>query len=279
MEPLVSVNITTYNRAHLLPRALNSILSQEYGNIEVNVVDDHSDDDTLEVVRHFQKHDPRIELFHHKKNKGNAEARNTALKNCNGMYVAFMDDDDEWIDKEKISKQVGILNFNSDIGIVCSSVRIYKNEKEIKDKYISRPDNIVKYILSKNGIIYSPTVMTREKTLREASGFDAKLSKGVDSDFYRKCIVHLGVNVWFMPEITTVIYEHNEERMTPVNNMSKTWQLIRRQFYVLWKYKEGFINNPQSASERLKKIIFAFPRLFKSKIKIQRPHKQSEHEG
>ena len=94
MNKLVSVNITTFNRAHLLPRCLDSILTQSYKNLEIIIVDDCSTDYTEEVVKKYQAKDSRIKYFKHEKNMGNAHARNTALKNCSGFYVAFMDDDD-----------------------------------------------------------------------------------------------------------------------------------------------------------------------------------------
>lgn len=138
---LVSVNLTTYNRAHLLPRALDSILNQSYQDMEIIVVDDCSEDNTAEVVKNYIKKDARIKYFCHEVNSGNAKARNTALEKCKGAYVAFMDDDDEWIDNRKIEKQVNILNSNHNVGVVCSSVRLYKERNKQTDKLIEKPKN------------------------------------------------------------------------------------------------------------------------------------------
>src|SRR6056297_2055943 len=109
IEPLVSVNLTTYNRAHLLHRAIKSVLNQAYKNLEIIIVDDGSDDNTYEVLENLGKNDNRINYIKHAKNRGNAAARNTALKNSSGEYIAFMDDDDEWIDPHKIEKQISIF--------------------------------------------------------------------------------------------------------------------------------------------------------------------------
>ena len=97
-ESLVSVNITTFNRSDNLIRCIDSVLKQDYQNIEIIIVDDCSTDNTYDVVKNYQRKDRRIKYFRHQKNKGNAHARNTAFEKCNGVYVAFLDDDDEWIE-------------------------------------------------------------------------------------------------------------------------------------------------------------------------------------
>ncbi len=114
---------------------------------------------------------------------GNAVAINTALKNSTGYYIAFMDDDDEWIDKKKLEKQVKIFeSFPEKFGIICTSVN---RDKDIHKKVVMHPKNFKKHLLEKNGKIYSPTVLTKKTILNKLNGFDEKIKKGVDSDFYR----------------------------------------------------------------------------------------------
>lgn len=256
---LVSVNITTYNRAHLLPRCLDSVLTQTYENLEIVIVDDCSNDNTEEVAKEYQKKDKRIKYFKHKKNMGNAHARNTALKNCNGYYVAFMDDDDKWIDKDKIKKQVEIFE-NSDnkkLGIICSSIRIYSDKNTYKDKIIQKPQNLKEHILAMNGIIYSPTVMTKRDIMIEVGGFDMKLPKGIDSDFYRNCIVRYNYDVFFVKDITTAIYECGNDRMTVTNSCEKVKKLYKAHFLTYKKYLFYFILFPKAFFKRLFNMIIS----------------------
>ena len=98
----ISVNLTTYNREVLLQRALRSILIQENVEFEIIIVDDCSLDNTKNIILDFQKKDPRIKFFTNEKNMGNAYSRNKALSESRGELIAFMDDDDEWIDKNKL---------------------------------------------------------------------------------------------------------------------------------------------------------------------------------
>ena len=92
-KPLISVTIAAYNRAHLLPRAINSVLNQTYQNFELIIVDDCSTDNTKEVIKSFT--DKRIIYHRHKKNKGYLAARNTGFDLAQGKYNCQLGDDDE----------------------------------------------------------------------------------------------------------------------------------------------------------------------------------------
>jgi len=76
--PAVSVVIPTYNRAHLVGRAIRSVLNQTYQDFEIIVVDDGSTDNTEEVVKSFN--DPRIRYIRHEENRGGSAARNTGIR-------------------------------------------------------------------------------------------------------------------------------------------------------------------------------------------------------
>jgi len=80
--PKVSVVIPTYNRAHLVGRAIRSVLNQTYQDFEIIVVDDGSTDNTKEVVKSFN--DPRIRYIRHEKNRGGSAARNTGIRAARG---------------------------------------------------------------------------------------------------------------------------------------------------------------------------------------------------
>ena len=95
-NPTVSVIIPTYNRAHLVGRAIKSVLNQTYRDFEIIVVDDGSTDNTKDIIKEFQKKDKRIKYIPYEKNKGGSAARNTGIKAAKGEYIAFLDSDDEW---------------------------------------------------------------------------------------------------------------------------------------------------------------------------------------
>ncbi len=103
--PRISIIIPAYNRADVLPRAINSVLSQTFTDYEIIVVDDASTDETSAVARNFNG---PVHVIRHEVNRGPAAARNTGIEATSGAYVAFLDSDDEWM-PEKLGRQIGLL--------------------------------------------------------------------------------------------------------------------------------------------------------------------------
>ena len=100
MDELVTVVITTYKRPpEIVNRAIQSVLMQTYPHIELIVVDDSPADYELreETARLVTGIGGNTRYIQHEKNLGACAARNTGLKHANGVYIAFLDDDDEWL--------------------------------------------------------------------------------------------------------------------------------------------------------------------------------------
>lgn len=112
MTPLISVIIPTYNRVHDLERALKSVQSQTFTNWEVLIVDNHSDDNTDDVVSGFN--DPRMRLFKIHNNGVIAASRNIGVSHAVGEYIAFLDSDDWWT-PDKLRFSLEALNAGADI--------------------------------------------------------------------------------------------------------------------------------------------------------------------
>ena len=95
LKPLVSVIIPTYNGAERISKTLNSIIEQDYENIEIIVVDDVSTDNTAEVVKNIlEKSGRKFQLIKRTVNGHQSASRNTGFNASNGKYVIFVDHDD-----------------------------------------------------------------------------------------------------------------------------------------------------------------------------------------
>src|ERR687886_939602 len=117
--PKVSVIIPTHNRAAFLHSAITSVLNQTFQDLEIIIIDDASKDHTREVIANFN--DTRIKVIHNQVSKGAAGARNIAIMNSSCEYIAFLDDDDEWL-PEKLKIQVCLLDHSlPEVGGVCTS--------------------------------------------------------------------------------------------------------------------------------------------------------------
>jgi glycosyltransferase involved in cell wall biosynthesis len=115
LAPRVSVAISTYNRAHLVGRAIRSALAQTAGDFELIVVDDGSDDDTQAVLAAVD--DSRLRIARHERNQGISRTRNTALGLARGEWIAFLDDDNEWV-PEYLERQLALAAARLEAGVV-----------------------------------------------------------------------------------------------------------------------------------------------------------------
>jgi glycosyltransferase involved in cell wall biosynthesis len=120
-EPLTSVIIPCYNMEAFLPAALNSLLAQTAGNLQILVIDDGSSDGSANVAKEFAARDPRIQLFQ-KVNGGLSSARNYGLDRATGEFVAFLDGDDFW-HPEKVERHLLHFAHHSKIGISYSATQ------------------------------------------------------------------------------------------------------------------------------------------------------------
>mgnify|MGYP003302745266 CR=1 FL=1 len=122
--PLVTAIITTYRRQpDIVGRAINSIINQTYKNIEIIVVDDSPPtyERRNDVRRLVESYDKSIIYIQHEKNMGACVARNTGLKMAMGEFVAYLDDDDEWMDT-KIEKQLACFTRDDVAVVYCGRV-------------------------------------------------------------------------------------------------------------------------------------------------------------
>ena len=130
--PLVSIILPTFNRAHLLPRAVNSVLHQSYTNWELLIWNDGSSDETEAILRSFT--DPRIRYFS-EPNHGKPYALNHAFSYSNGDLIAFLDDDDQWL-PGKLALQVSFLNDNPEVDLIFGNYRnVDKATNQEKDGF------------------------------------------------------------------------------------------------------------------------------------------------
>ncbi|WP_336328791.1 glycosyltransferase family 2 protein [Halovenus sp. HT40] len=116
--------MTTYNRPSYLERAVHSVLNQTYDNIELVVVDDHSETPASETLSEIDLSGLAADqCVRHEENQGANAARNTGIDAASGEYIAFLDDDDRWV-PEKIERQVAAFRDGPDeLGAVYTGLK------------------------------------------------------------------------------------------------------------------------------------------------------------
>lgn len=133
--PTVSVLVTTYNRSALLPRALASILKQDFTDFEIVVADDHSTDDTPLVMERYA--DPRIRYVRHEENlarKGGDRSifERFVERQARGEFFLWLCDDDYWLPQDLLSRQVSIMRAHPDVVMVFGGMaQLYPSETDL----------------------------------------------------------------------------------------------------------------------------------------------------
>ena len=166
---LVTVIVPTHNRAKLLKRSINSIIQQDYANIEIIIIQDNCNDNTYKIVNQFS--DSRIKSIISNNSLGGAGARNLGIQNTNGEYIAFLDTDDWWV-PTKLEKQIPLFS-DHEVGLVYGNVWLFfdkQNKKKIYKKTKLPTGKILNELLN-DYVIGSPTYVIRKKSLEKLEYF------------------------------------------------------------------------------------------------------------
>lgn len=188
----ISIGLPTYNRAALLPRAIESVLAQTFSDFELIVVDDGSTDNTKEVIESFC--DARIRYIRHETNKGLMASRNTALRYARGRFIAFQDSDDWW-DPEKLQEETAILEkAPSEVGAVYSRMekRYHNGTKETfpVEGAETAEGNLLRSFLGGGYIVTLQALLMRRECLEKVGMFDEHFSVFGDAEFIIRFVAH-----------------------------------------------------------------------------------------
>lgn len=247
-EPLVSVVIPTYKRStDLLSRAIASVRSQSYQNIEIIIVDDSTAafpqrDETESYIRSLN--DDRIRYYQNDKNCGGCQTRNLGVSYARGEYIAFLDDDDEYM-PGKIEKQVAFMRQEDldltlgDIGIFSENGELvdYREHKELTD---FSTDALFRYHLRRH-LTGTSSFMFRTEKLRQIGGFD---DAKVGQEFFLMAkAIRSGLKIKYMHECVVKLYQHSGERISSGANKIEGEKTV-------FKYKKQFFPQLTAAERR-----------------------------
>ena len=260
--PNLSAIITTYKRdVKILERALLSIINQTYNDIEIIIVNDYPEecDNNINIIKMIEeyKKNNNINYFVMDKNGGACKARNYGLSKATGKYVAFLDDDDEWL-PNKAKVMIDYLEKNSDVKMVYSNANMYfvKKNKSIPFNKEKMPSgNIYKDSCS------FPLFVKEELT--KINGYNELMPASQDWELYLR--FSKDNKIHYIDEILTKFYIHENDRI------SKKLEKRRKGVEMIYdEFKEEF-----EADKKLKQM-YIFNRInielddlnFKKSIKL-----------
>ena len=157
MNSLVSIITPFYNSSKFIEECVNSVAVQSYSNWELLIVDDFSDDNSKELLLSLEKKDERIKVTFLDNNIGAAKARNVAIRQARGKYIAFLDSDDFW-EKNKLEKQIKFME-KKDIAFSFTSYSPISEDGSVSFPAIKAPYKIDYFAYLKNTIIGCLTVV------------------------------------------------------------------------------------------------------------------------
>lgn len=213
---LISVIVPTYKRKpEMLKRCVDSVLSQTYKNIELIIVDDSPEDYIFrEEVKFFlNNYDDKIYYIQHKHNMGANIARNTGVDSSNGKYIAFLDDDDEWL-PTKLEKQYKVICNQPNVALVyCKAQVINENSGDTKPiiNWMYR-GNQHQRLLKQNIIGSNSFVLVDKEKFYLVGKYDETLPSNQDYDLFIRLTKDYEID--FIDEVLVNYYIHDGERIS-----------------------------------------------------------------
>lgn len=233
--PQISIVIPTYNRASIISRALDSVLSQTFHDWECLVVDDFSIDNTKEIVLDYCKKDKRFKYLINEWKKGANGARNTGILHAKGEYVSFLDSDDVWNPK-MLHKQMECYMYSDRIGCVYTDVHFVSQEGQ--ESCFGIPLGIqgcIYPLVLEQGYLAPTSVLSAKRTLLvEVGMFDLQLPASQDDDVCFKLAKKS--EVAYVPEVMAYMFAASENRIS--DNSDK----VALGWWLLWnKYEKDVV--------------------------------------
>ncbi len=236
--PLVSVIIPVYNRGYLVGKTIDSVLDQDYPNIEIIVVDDCSNDNSKDVIAEYGN---KVVYYRHDKNMGAPAARNTGIMHSSGQFVAFLDSDDIW-KPGKISAQVKCISSSTPQTalVYTGMLKIDESGNIVGRKIPKFRGRIFKDLLRDNVIGSTSVPLIRRDVVIEVGGFDESLPARQDLDLWLR--IARSWDVDYVSD-TLVLYSIHGKRIS-----SNTGNRIQGYLMVLDKYYDDLGKYPSILS-------------------------------
>jgi len=212
-KPRLSVILPNYNFGQYLREALDAIFSQSYSPYEVLVIDDGSTDDSVSIIKDFQKRHANLRFFQNEKNMGTVYSVKRCFDNATGDYMYFAASDDKVL-PGFFEKSMGLLYKFPQAGLCCTDLEVIINGKEINDRAcLSRvpryfnSDETLKLFLTTSFTPYrANTCIIKREALLEAGGFIPSLKWSCDSFAYN--IICFRYGMCYIPEVLTMVRFH-----------------------------------------------------------------------
>jgi len=253
-EPLVSVILTTYNwKEKRLSKTIESVLKQTYKNIELIIINDASTNNIEDVILWYCKKFKNIVYLKNKKNSERSYSRNKWILESKWKYIAFIDDDDIWEDKDKIKKQINFFTRNNNV-VLCgtSMIKINETDNEIQKIEMKEGNKNLKETLLQCNQFALSSVMIKKEVLCFSWLFNSNYNKAEDYE--------LRLRIWKYWELWNIQNSYIYYRMRQWNTTSRN--LLKIEAYAFKFMRE----NKRYYPNFFKSILYRIMKLLPNKI-------------
>jgi glycosyltransferase involved in cell wall biosynthesis len=218
---LIDVIIPTFNRAHIISRAIESVLNQSFKDFTLHIVDDGSTDETKIILEKYLNH-PQVKI-HYQENFGVSSARNSVGLNSKAQWISFLDSDDEWMPK-KLETQVKYLQENPECNFLHTEELWVRNGVRVNPKQKHQKSNDNLFERSLDFCLISPsTVMMKASLFLKHGGFDKRFIVCEDFDLWLRILAT--EQIGFLSTPLTIKYGGHEDQLSTKYVAMDYWRI------------------------------------------------------
>ncbi len=235
-SPLFSVIIPAYNASRFIRNTLDSVRNQTFDDYEIVVVNDGSNDDTLEVVKaYFLDFSGLNCKIINQDNRGIGGARNSGIKEARGKFVAFLDADDSW-NKVKLERVKEFIDKNTNVDLVCHNENWVENGKIYKQA-ICGPYRTYKQLLFKGNCISTSATVVKRSKLLEAGLFSENMDFNGAEDYELWLRLSKICKIAYLNETLGEYHIHGSSETSNIETHNRNWMNVLEYHFDLWTDK------------------------------------------
>ena len=226
--PLVSVIMPLYNSAPYLKDAIESVCRQSISNWELLIVNDASTDQSYSLAHKFTQKDKRIHLLSLSHNKGTAYARNIAIRQAKGRFIAFLDSDDIWY-PQKLEKQLNFMQNHQSTFSFCAYRRISEKGKPLN--HISVPHRLTYEEFLKKTAIGCLTVIYDTKQISPCF-FNEELPMNEDFECWARILKQIGYADGLNEVLADYRVRNNSRSSHKLKAVCQMWKIQKNDLHI-----------------------------------------------
>ncbi|MBI3508848.1 MAG: glycosyltransferase [Chlamydiia bacterium] len=240
-QPLLSVVIQSYNYAHFIRDAIDSILIQDFPSeqMELIIIDDASTDNSRDIIQEYARKYPYIRPIFYEQNRGTHFSVNHSIDLAQGKYIHWLAADD-FRDRQFLRKSMEALLANPAIGICCSDFGYVEERtgrshlfsfpllKGVSAPVVLQPDTLIKQLQTSNFWIPGHTTIVKKESVIRYGKFEAAIRE--KCDWYLFHYIALNEGVVYLPEVLAYLYSHSHSYSAKLVRTKETRKAGARQF-------------------------------------------------